>query len=62
MEIDFEAQTPQGNVQFKGNLNKEEVDFLLKFAILSLMARGSLPIAMLGENESEEVPPSDKLN
>lgn len=45
LDINFDQETPEGTVNFKGSLAKEEVDFLLKFAILSLMARGALPIA-----------------
>mgnify|MGYP001613388510 FL=1 len=44
MEINFDAELPDGTVTFKGVLSHEEVDFLLRFAILSLMARGTLPI------------------
>ena len=42
MDIDFDEQTPEGLVSFKGSLSKDEVDFLLRFALLSLMARGTL--------------------
>lgn len=43
MLIDFDVETSEGKIGFKGELNKEEVDFLLRFALLSLMARGTLP-------------------
>ena len=58
MDIDFESETTQGTIQFKGTLTKDEIDFLLKFAILSLMARGSLPVAYIGEEEGNDTPPS----
>ena len=62
MDIDFESETTQGTIQFKGTLTKDEIDFLLKFAIISLMARGSLPVAYIGE-EGDETPPSpEKIN
>ena len=47
MELNFDAETPQGIITFKGVLGKDEVDFLLRFAILSLMARGVLPVQVL---------------
>ena len=57
MNINFDAETEQGNITFKGELTKEEVDFLLRFAILSLMARGTLPIKITDE-EMDESPVS----
>ena len=51
MDINFDAELPDGTVTFKGQLNKDEVDFLLRFAILSLMARGTLPVV---QGESSE--------
>ena len=55
MELNFDAETDQGTISFRGNLGKDEVDFLLRFAILSLMARGTLPVQvvnpdMIGED------------
>ena len=47
MVLNFDAETPKGTITFKGELNKDEVDFLLRFAILSLMARGTLPVTEL---------------
>ena len=51
IDINFDAELPDGTVTFKGQLNKDEVDFLLRFAILSLMARGTLPVV---QGESSE--------
>ena len=58
MQINFDAETEGGTITFKGELTKEEVDFLLRFAILSLMARGTLPIQITDE---KTVPP-ESLN
>lgn len=55
MEIEFDAETPAGQITFKGQLTKDEVDFLLRFAILSLMARGTLPIVI--EASDPNAPP-----
>lgn len=51
MEINFEQETPEGLVIFKGELNKEETDFLLKFAVLTLLARGALPVTAIDPND-----------
>lgn len=56
MQLDFEQETPEGFIKFTGNLTKDEVDFLLRFAILSLMARGTLPLAMAMDNNPEIEP------
>ena len=61
MDLDFNAETPEGLVEFKGKLTKDEVSFLLRFALLSLIARGTLPI--LQSPEFEEVTPEKmKMN
>ena len=52
MDIDFDAETPEGTIHFNGKLTKDEISFLLRFAILSLMARGSLPFT--GEPDAPE--------
>ena len=54
MKLDFDAETEQGTINFKGVLTKEEVDFLLQFAILSLMARGTLPVMQINPSKVED--------
>ena len=56
MEINFDAELESGMVNFHGTLSKDEVDFLLRFAILNLMARGTLPLA-IAMDDHQEVPP-----
>lgn len=36
-------ETPEGEVEFQANLSHEEVQFLLEFAINSLMKEGAIP-------------------
>lgn len=60
MEINFKTQTPAGEVEFHGMLNEEEVEFLLRYAVISLMARGALPV-QLTTNDDEELTP-EQLN
>lgn len=54
MDIDFEAETPQGVIQFKGSLNKDEVSTLLRYAILSLLAQGILPVTVMNLNPDDK--------
>ena len=54
MEINFDAETDKGTITFKGSLTKDEIDFLLRYAILSLLARGALPMLSNQMDESEE--------
>lgn len=56
MDINFDVETPEGNITFKGSLQKDEVDFLLRFAMLSLMARGALPITVINQPPSDGTP------
>jgi len=57
VQINFEEPTPNGIAQFSGELTKEEVDFLLRFALLSLLTRGMLPqtIVVKYPNEDEDI-------
>lgn len=60
MEINFKTQTPTGEVEFHGMLNEEEVEFLLRYAVISLMARGALPVQFT-TNDDEDLTP-EQLN
>ena len=42
-EIKKIIETPEGEVEFQANLSNEEVQFLLEFAINSLMKEGAIP-------------------
>jgi hypothetical protein len=44
MKLEFNVETPEGKINFTGSLNKDEVDFLLRYAIVSLMSQGILPV------------------
>lgn len=54
MLIDFEEQTETGEVKFFGELSKEEVDYLLRYALLSLLQRGMLPNMVVSEHTTSE--------
>lgn len=44
VELNFDAETDQGTINFKGVLTQDEVGFLIRFALLTLIARGALPM------------------
>ncbi len=65
MDINFSDDTPEGTVDFTGTLSKDEVDFLLRFALLSLLQRGMMPASIIatldkGEAEEEDIVPVRK--
>ena len=59
MEIDFEFDTPNGTVNFKGSLAKEEVEWVVKYGFLHLLQAGALPIAIanVASEEGDETSP-----
>lgn len=49
MDINFEAPTEEGVVRFKGSLTNDETNFLLQFALMTLLQRGMLPATVVFE-------------
>lgn len=43
MEIKKVIKTSKGNVEFKGTITEEEHDFLIEYALNSLITQGALP-------------------
>lgn len=66
MDINFTEELADGTINFTGTLSKEEVSFLLRFSLMSLLSRGMMPASILVNgttNESdEEAPPKESLN
>lgn len=70
MIIDFKEQTEQGVVEFTGELTNEEVSFLLRYALLSLLSKGMLPPSLSvnypddddEEDEAFKVPDKKDMN
>jgi hypothetical protein len=61
MIINFKEETADGSVEFAGELKKEEVDFLLRYALLTLLSRGLLPTAVVAKfDNDDDDPPIDK--
>ncbi len=55
MKLSFREPTEEGVFVFDGELNKTEVDFLLQYAIVDLMAKG----AFMKQLKLIEVPDED---
>lgn len=55
MKLEFDAQTPEGIIKFRGELSPDEVNYLLKIAIQVLLIQGSMPFT----NNSQVSPSSD---
>lgn len=65
MNIEFSEQVQEGTVSFHGVLTKDEVDFLLRYALLSLLSRGMLPqslSASLNDVDLNEETPPEQIN
>lgn len=41
VEIEFDAVQPNGTINFKGVLDKDELEFVLQFGLVTLLAQGS---------------------
>ena len=57
VNINFEVETPSGSINFTGQLSKDEVDYLLEYALFNLLQRG-----MLQENIVTERKPTETVN
>ena len=47
MDIEFDHETPDGVIKFRGSIDHAETTMLLKFAILTLLAQGALPMVQM---------------
>ena len=52
MKVDFSHETESGPVTFIGNLNEDEVNFLIEYAITDLVRKGVLPFAVNRDPDS----------
>lgn len=43
MKINFQEEGPNGVIDFQGELDAGEVDWLLRYALLNLLHKGMLP-------------------
>lgn len=66
MDIWFKEVTPDGEVEFSGALKKQEVDWLLRYALLTLLARGIMPASVTAkfsdDDDMDDTPDKGKLN
>lgn len=52
MKVDFSQETESGPVSFKGELNEDEVSFLIQYAVLDLVKKGLMPMAVSKDPDS----------
>ena len=50
MKITKAIDTPEGKIQFQGELNEAEVTFMTEWFLNSMMARGALPFVSVTED------------
>ena len=68
MDINFTEELADGSITFTGSLDKDEVSFLLKFSLMSLLSRGMMPASILvsgttGDGDTiESVPEKKDMN
>jgi hypothetical protein len=58
VKIDFDMLTDHGNINFKGNLDKDEVEFILQFGLLTLLRQGASVKSVAVQIEGKDVPSS----
>lgn len=47
MDVNVTEEMPDGSITFTGTLSTEEVSFLIKFGLMSLLSRGIMPASIL---------------
>lgn len=57
MEINKTVETPDGSVTFQGVLNADEVEFLISYAIQTLLAKGALPFSVKDDKDMATIAP-----
>lgn len=55
MKIDVTARTEDGDIVFKGSVNRAEVSFLLQYAVNGLMSSGAVLEFTRPEETEDEV-------
>lgn len=62
MNVNKTIEGPGGAITFQGELNPDEVEFLITYAINTLMLKGALPFAIAKEEDIAAMAPgSDTL-
>lgn len=63
VEVDLQIPIPEGNVQFKGYLNAEEVAFNIKHSLLHMAMNGQLPFQVVtSEDVAKHGPNNTEVN
>ena len=52
MKVDFQQETESGPIEFKGELSQDEVMFLIEYALVDLIKKGLVPVAVSRDPDS----------
>jgi len=58
MKISKTIETPDGGMEFKGELNQEETDFMVEWFLNSMLSQGALPFTTIKDGGSIPAPAS----
>lgn len=59
MDFSFEEEGPDGTIKFSGSLDKMEIDWLLRYALVNLLHKGALPFQVINDKEVASYAPVD---
>lgn len=54
MKIDKAINTPEGTVQFQGELTADEVNFMVDWFLNTMLAHGALPFASVMQDNAHK--------
>lgn len=60
MKISKALETPDGTVQFDGEINQDELDFILSVGLNFLMQQGAIPFKILKPQDKSHVAPGSE--
>lgn len=60
IEVNSTFKTPQGTVQFSGELSQEEADFVIKTGLNYLLSQGALPFKYVDDDVLKNMPQADE--
>lgn len=61
MLVSKAIETPQGTVKFEGELEPNELDFVIKIGLNTLLRLGAIPFTTKSDESDIAVPETDQL-
>lgn len=58
MKVSKTFETPEGSVIFEGTLEPEEVDYLIGYALNTLLLKGAIPFKVLNSDNLSKFTPA----